>query len=98
MRAHSDRLTNLMTPRLDIVRALIADHPCADESERDSLRRIHALIDQSTEPFSRAHFEPGHLTASGIVLNSGRTHTLLIFSHEAAALASARRTFRAGRV
>ena len=68
-----------MTPSLEIVRVLLADHACADVGERDSLRRIHDIIATGTAPFSRAHYEPGHLTASGIVLNADRTHTLLIF-------------------
>ena len=62
-----------------IVSALIANHVAVDDSERDSLRRIRDLVATASEPFSRGHFAPGHLTASGIVLNAERTHALLIF-------------------
>jgi len=66
-------------PPLDIVRTYLNGHAPIDASERDSLRRIHALIDGDGNPFSREHYVPGHLTASGIVLNAERSRTLLIF-------------------
>ena len=68
-----------MTPSIEIIRAFLAAHVPADESESDSLRRTCELIATAADPFSRAHYVPGHLTASGIVLNADRTHTLLIF-------------------
>ncbi len=58
---------------------MLAGHACADASEHDSLRRIRALLEGPGDPFSRAHYEPGQLTASGIVVNPERTRTLLIF-------------------
>ena len=64
---------------LDIVRALLAQHSPADASEAASLVRINDLLDTSSEPFSREHYVPGHLTASGIVVNPERSNTLLIF-------------------
>ena len=64
---------------LDTVRAFLAHHIPADASEADSLARMRALIDTGSAPFSREHFEPGHLTASGIVVNPSRSKTLLIF-------------------
>lgn len=68
-----------MTPSLEIVRTLLAGHKPVDAGESDSLRRIGALIAGDGNPFSRAHYVPGHLTASGIVLNPQRSKTLLIF-------------------
>lgn len=58
---------------------MLARHVPADDSERDSLRKTLELIAEADAPFSRTHFQPGHLTASGIVLNADRTHALLIF-------------------
>lgn len=62
-----------------IVRALLHAHIPADDSERDSLKRINDLVATSPAPFSRDHFVPGHLTASGIVVDSARENVLLIF-------------------
>lgn len=61
------------------IRRLLATHQPADASEADSLRRIQALITTSGAPFSREHFTPGHLTASGLVFNPPRSRVLLIF-------------------
>jgi 8-oxo-dGTP pyrophosphatase MutT (NUDIX family) len=66
-------------PPLDIVRSMLASHSPADSSETDSLRRINALVATGEAPFSRAHYIPGHLTASAIVLDESREHALLIF-------------------
>jgi 8-oxo-dGTP pyrophosphatase MutT (NUDIX family) len=68
-----------LTPSLDIVRALLKKHSPADDSEAESLRRIHELIDTASAPFSREHYVPGHLTASAIVLNEPRDKVMLIF-------------------
>jgi 8-oxo-dGTP pyrophosphatase MutT (NUDIX family) len=68
-----------LTPSLDIVRALLKKHSPADDSEAESLRRIHELIDTGSAPFSREHYVPGHLTASAIVLNEPRDKVMLIF-------------------
>lgn len=65
--------------KLDIIQALLSPHRPADASEADSLRRIRELIERPGDLFSRQHFVPGHLTASGIVLDEKRERTLLIF-------------------
>lgn len=67
---------------LDTIRQLLIPHVPADESERQSLGRIVNLIDTASAPFSRDHFHPGHLTASGFVLNTPRTKALLIFHNK----------------
>ncbi|HLX63703.1 MAG TPA: NUDIX domain-containing protein [Planctomycetota bacterium] len=68
-----------MIPSLDIVRTFLSSHNPVDTAESGSLRRIGELVAGGGNPFSRAHYVPGHLTASGIVLNPQRTKTLLIF-------------------
>lgn len=52
-----------------------------DASEADSQARILELIASASAPFSRAHYVPGHLTASAVVVDPTRTKALLIF-HE----------------
>ena len=64
---------------LTIVQALLQAHVPAGESEAGSLRRIRELLATASAPFSREHYAPGHLTASAIVVDEARAHTLLIF-------------------
>src|SRR5437016_10723464 len=68
-----------MNDSLKIIRALLEQHIPKDASESDSLRRIQTLLAGEDDPFSRHNYIPGHLTASGIVLNADRSRTLLIF-------------------
>jgi len=58
---------------------LLARHVCADEREADSRARIQKLLETGKDPWSRAHFVPGHLTASAIIVDEPRARTLLIF-------------------
>jgi 8-oxo-dGTP pyrophosphatase MutT (NUDIX family) len=51
----------------------------ADAAEAAHRDRMLALLDAQGDPFSRAHFVPGHFTASGFVLNSTGDALLLIF-------------------
>lgn len=69
----------MQTPSVDTVRRLLSTLAPADASEAQSLQRIRELIDTASAPFSRDHFAPGHLTASAIVFDETREHTLLIF-------------------
>lgn len=62
-----------------LVRAILHAHIPADDRERECLRRINELVATSATPFSRNHFVPGHLTASAIVVDPAREHTLLVF-------------------
>ncbi len=74
------KISRIMSaPALHIISEWITNHVAVDDSERDSLRRIRDLLATATEPFSRGHYVPGHLTASGIVLNAERTYALMIF-------------------
>lgn len=57
----------------------MSGHRCVDEAEADSQRRILALVEEAPDPRSRHHFEPGHLTASAVVVDHELTRALLIF-------------------
>jgi len=50
----------------------------ADDREAGYRDRIVALLGESADPFSRAHFEPGHVTAGGFVLSPDRSSVLLV--------------------
>jgi 8-oxo-dGTP pyrophosphatase MutT (NUDIX family) len=58
-------------------KALLEYHP-HDEREQGFRQRMLALLEASA-PTSRAHFVPGHLTASGFVLSPEGDAVLLIF-------------------
>jgi 8-oxo-dGTP pyrophosphatase MutT (NUDIX family) len=68
-----------MSASLGIIHKLLDGHAAADESEARSLARIRELLAGAENPFSRQNFIPGHLTASGVVLDPARGRTLLIF-------------------
>jgi 8-oxo-dGTP pyrophosphatase MutT (NUDIX family) len=53
--------------------------PGPDARATQSLARTLALLGGSPDPFSRRSFNPGHLTASGIVLSADARAILLIF-------------------
>ena len=61
------------------VHALLAQHQPADAAEQADLDRIRVLVSGTPYPRSRAQFEPGHLTASAVVLDARRQRTLLVF-------------------
>lgn len=50
-----------------------------DDLEAAYAERMAALLQVTGDPFSRAHFQPGHFTASSFVLNPARDAVLLIF-------------------
>ncbi len=54
-------------------------HQPADSSERASLKQIIALVARGPRPWSREELSPGHLTASALVVDPGRSAVLLIF-------------------
>lgn len=53
--------------------------PGSDGRAALSLGRTRALLEQSSAPFSRSKFDPGHITASGLVLSPARDRVLLVF-------------------
>lgn len=44
-----------------------------------ALELTRALLRQSADPFSRTGYDPGHITASGVVLTADRDRVLLVF-------------------
>ncbi len=57
---------------------LLAEHHPADAQEREYLARIRGLVQDDVSWFSRQHFEPGHVTASGFVVSPDGRKLLLI--------------------
>ena len=53
----------------------------ADAEEERHCAEIMTLLSQSTAPFSRAHFEPGHVTASCFIVDPA-TGRLLLHHHK----------------
>jgi 8-oxo-dGTP pyrophosphatase MutT (NUDIX family) len=66
-------------PRAAGVRNLLAGHVPADDAEAGHLRRIAGLLESEPRPFDRTRFAPGHITASGFVMDSRRR--LLLVHH-----------------
>jgi len=63
----------------DVLRLLSRFDPRTDSRAVKSLQLTRALLRQSVEPFSRTSFDPGHITASGVVLTRDRARVLLVF-------------------
>ncbi len=62
-----------------MLRLLGGFDPGADHGAARSLELTRALLRQAPDPFSRSTFDPGHITASGIVLSPDRSRVLLVF-------------------
>jgi 8-oxo-dGTP pyrophosphatase MutT (NUDIX family) len=60
------------------LRARLSEHTPIDAIEREHLARMQALLDVEGDPLSRAHYAPGHFTASAFVLDPERRALLLI--------------------
>jgi 8-oxo-dGTP pyrophosphatase MutT (NUDIX family) len=56
---------------------LLANHKPTDEAEKEMLERMTGFIGEHVDCFDRSLLE-GHVTASAWIVNSGRTHVLLI--------------------
>ena len=72
-----------MTPstilaRRDALRGLLTAFSPADATEEAHRQALLALCDVPGDPFSRDHFDPGHVTASAFVLAPGDAEILLI--------------------
>jgi 8-oxo-dGTP pyrophosphatase MutT (NUDIX family) len=65
-------------PRTDELRGLLERLEPADRLEQEHRTRVLALLDDSADPFDRAHYAPGHVTASAFVLDPTRERLLLI--------------------
>ncbi|MBM4342646.1 MAG: NUDIX hydrolase [Deltaproteobacteria bacterium] len=68
----------LPDPRCAGALVLLATFTPADARERDHAEAIAALLQTTPDPFSRAQFIPGHLTASAFVVDPPRSRVLLI--------------------
>lgn len=67
-----------LSPEREAVLALLASHVPADAAEAESLARIGALVRDTSAPFDRAQGQPGHLTASAVVVDPERRRAALI--------------------
>lgn len=63
----------------DVLRLLRRFDPRADLRAVQALELTRTLLRQSGDPFSRTSYDPGHVTASGVVLTAGRDRVLLVF-------------------
>lgn len=50
-----------------------------DADLRTARRRTLRLLELEDSAFDRRHYEPGHITASGLVLSPDRRHVLLVY-------------------
>jgi 8-oxo-dGTP pyrophosphatase MutT (NUDIX family) len=64
--------------RRGAVAALLRAHRPADEREAGFVREMSALLESAGDPFGRAHFVPGHFTASAFVTSSDGRAVLLV--------------------
>ena len=62
--------------------AALERHDAGDEAEARDLARMLELARGAGDPFSRAHFVPGHFTASAFVLSPDGEALLLIYSRK----------------
>lgn len=58
--------------------ALLLAFECDDSNVLRARDRMLALLDTSSDPFSREHYVPGHFTASAFVCSPERDRVLLI--------------------
>jgi 8-oxo-dGTP pyrophosphatase MutT (NUDIX family) len=65
-------------PRQAHLRRLLEEFVPANDREQQHRARILQLIERTAEPFSRAQYDPGHVTASAFVLNHDKSALLLI--------------------
>lgn len=78
----SARMADAALKPTDVVQELLAQlgrHWAADLAEERAIKRVTQLLRTSGAPFWRGQFNPGHLTASAVVVDPERTRALLIF-------------------
>lgn len=63
----------------DVLALLHGFDPGPDHRAIRSLELTRTLLDRSPDPFSRSGFDPGHITASGVVLTPDFGRVLLVF-------------------
>ncbi len=67
-----------MIDRRTLLIGLLKAHRGADSTEKNFIERMQELCRSAGDPFSRAHYRPGHFTASAFVLSPDRSSLLLI--------------------
>jgi 8-oxo-dGTP pyrophosphatase MutT (NUDIX family) len=65
----------------DVVALVESFDPTADGRALASVEQTMELLEGSAAPFSRTSYQPGHITASAVVLSPDRQHVLLVY-HE----------------
>lgn len=69
-----------MTPPVEEILALLGGFDPGDDARAaQSVERTLELLRLDGDPFSRTRYEPGHLTASGVVLAPQRDRVLLVY-------------------
>ena len=63
----------------DVSALLDAFDPGRDARATRSVARMRDLLYRSSAPFDRTSYEPGHVTASGVVLSPDRASVLLVY-------------------
>lgn len=69
----------MLAARRQLLRHFLLHHEPFDAQEWQHRTAILRLLDGDGDPFSRVHFDPGHVTASAFVLSPDRQSLLLIF-------------------
>jgi 8-oxo-dGTP pyrophosphatase MutT (NUDIX family) len=65
----------------DVLALVEAFDPTTDGRALASLEQTVELLEYSAAPLDRMHYDPGHVTASAVVLSPDRQHVLLVY-HE----------------
>jgi len=63
----------------DVVALVESFDPTADGRALASVEQTMELLESSDAPFSRTSYQPGHVTASAVVLSPDRQHVLLVY-------------------
>ncbi|MFA6958836.1 MAG: NUDIX hydrolase [Thermoanaerobaculia bacterium] len=66
-----------MNPNTSELLDLLTGFVPATDDERRHVESLHALLLSAASPFSRLHFEPGHVTASAFVVDPEGSRLLL---------------------
>jgi 8-oxo-dGTP pyrophosphatase MutT (NUDIX family) len=65
----------------DVIALVESFDPAADGRALASVEQTVELLQLTIAPFNRTHYDPGHITASAVVLSPDRHHVLLVY-HE----------------
>ncbi len=65
----------------DVLALVEAFDPTTDGRALASVEQTVELLEYSAAPLDRTHYDPGHVTASAVVLSPDRQHVLLVYHH-----------------